>query len=977
MNEGIANGPVCGLTRPPLPPKPRASNRSRKQREREVPDVDWERSLQHFAAAVSDDLDDLHARFLQENELTFAGWKRLWTDARMSAAFHVEFWESSPTNTHKTILQQTLDALVCCIEERDGVFESAADVGALISRVFALYCAYTVQLGNPKHKIDVDPQSWTALLTINFAMCGAGSSLFPTAAREVRAMMHRLVVEENALLRCLQGFGPSVRVRNRVLRVQTAGVAGAGQDVSLSAASGHEEDAPVKKTTMEQLKALNDRYQELMSRSRSAAAATSAGLSGRRSKPTLSASLTSSTQEAGNGGHDLDRALAEYVEYKANEEVRRRDRIVRAVVARKYDKSRNILEQTSSDGRSNGLDRSDRSSVASVPLSPMAAPASITRDRSGSEDFLAELESELHADISSEQVDPATTKQAARTNQTSILSEISEADSDALADLERELEQSVGAGLSQNGRKTNPKKSSSPARRKRGRSPANTVSRVEPTTTLATRRTTAEKQSSAISEISEADSDAFADLERELGHSVELVSSQKVPEQPSPPPQNRKRGRDFAAPGIVPRKAARTASSTQKPARPTPKRARSDSVASTMSWAAASMADSDGLAEIQAELDAIPTLAGPLETAPVNPSRGRKTQQRSSDGIVHPATKSKAKTRVKQPTGQFSARGQKRKPQAVDVDDRLNHQVQSTHQRPERRTNEPSTVDEVLLRRSSRLSSVASEADSNALEELERELNATAATLGAAPSLSAPAPVKATPQKRNAPVKRSTRNITKKQRPNETHISIGKQRASKSNPKAPQESSRMSFVSSDNESDGLTELVAELDTVATQTSTTVKQMRPDRSSTSGKKATVSALSHRVLEPAVPAGLRRSARLSSVASDTESDGLEDLMAELDSTPAASKLPTTRPRVTRKQQTRKSKSSQAKEGPNTRKPRALPAPTKQKRVAMRKASTSQAVAAPVSSRRSTRSSSAAFDTDSDGLAELEAELQAGPT
>ncbi|KAI9987261.1 hypothetical protein PInf_023234 [Phytophthora infestans] len=301
---------AIGPTSPPLPIKPRATNRSRKQREREVPDVEWERSLQHFAAAVSDDFDDLHARFLQESEITFASWKRLWADARMSAAFHVEFWDSSPTNTHKTILQQALDALVCCIEEHNGAFESTADVAVLVSRVFALYCAYSVQLGDPKHKIDVDPQSWKALLTVNFVMC------------------------DNAT----------------------------------------EEDAP----------------------------------------------------------------------YKANEEARRSDRIVRAAGAREYDGSRSILEQIGSehDEHSNDLDLSDRDSVMSVPSSPTArAVVSIPRERGSSEDFMAELESELHADVLSEQVelDPA-----ARNKQTSALSEVSEADSDGLADLEQELEENVG-----------------------------------------------------------------------------------------------------------------------------------------------------------------------------------------------------------------------------------------------------------------------------------------------------------------------------------------------------------------------------------------------------------------------------------------------------------------------------------------------------------------------------------------------------
>ncbi|KAF4030866.1 Soluble NSF attachment domain-containing proteinc SNAP43 [Phytophthora infestans] len=956
---------AIGPTSPPLPIKPRATNRSRKQREREVPDVEWERSLQHFAAAVSDDFDDLHARFLQESEITFASWKRLWADARMSAAFHVEFWDSSPTNTHKTILQQALDALVCCIEEHNGAFESTADVAVLVSRVFALYCAYSVQLGDPKHKIDVDPQSWKALLTVNFVMCGARASLFPLATREVRALMHRLIVEEDAFLRCLQGFGSSVRVRNRAIRVQTAQTLGAGQIVLVPADNATEEDAPVEQNIVEQLKSFNNRYQELISRARPASV-TGAGLSGSRA----------------------------YVKYKANEEARRSDRIVRAAGAREYDGSRSILEQIGSkhDEHSNDLDLSDRDSVMSVPSSPTArAVVSIPRERGSSEDFMAELESELHADVLSEQVelDPA-----ARNKQTSALSEVSEADSDGLADLEQELEENVGVASLGNVRKTAPKKSSPPARRKRGRPPANTctVPHSEAATTLVPRRATAEKHSSANGEVSEAESVAFAKLERQVEQSMELVSSRLVTGRASIPPRRRWR-RGSAAPGIVPRKAGRTSSSTQKPAhtvtvenaRPTAKRARSDSMASTMpfadSWAVASTADSDGLAEIQAELDAIPTLAEALKTAPKNFSRGRKTHQRSSDATVQlPAAKPEVKSKVKLPTRQSSSRDPKRKLHAVDVvRDRQNPPGQSADQRTgrrttalsilsdssgvtaqsqaqvevsggrttSRRTHEPITPYESLRGGSSRLSSVASEAGSNVLEELERELNATAATLGVAPSHLATAQTKATPRKRKvnpSSAQQTTRNNAKMQRVNRMDTSTsanGEQRVSKSSPKASRGPSQRSSVSLDTESDGWAELMAELDTtVASQTATAVTHRRalPTKRLNTSSTRKQSPWSPKVLaphsapshsspppSPAATADLRRSARLSSLASDTESDGLEDLLAELESTPAASKPPvanTTQPRATRKLQTRAQgtlKAGQTKEGP---KPMHLP-------------------------------------------------------
>ncbi|KAE9110743.1 hypothetical protein PF007_g11749 [Phytophthora fragariae] len=490
MNGGVgaaspataaAAGPPPGHSRPPLPRRPPGPHRSLKQRERETPDVDWARALQHFAGCIRSDLDDLHRRFTEENVVSFAAWKRLWRDARMSAAFHVEFWESTPTATHKTIMQQALDGLVGCVDERGGEFEREGDVAALIARVFALYCAYSAQLGTPKLKIDADPQDWTALLSVNCVMRGVGATMFPTAAREARAMMHRLVVQENAFLRCLQGFGPSVRAPDRAGRRQGGGT-GTRQELPSVVSSAMEEDAPVQQSKLEQLKSLNDRYLEIMSRARSSgAAASSSGsrLGGRRGlpPPQLSGSLL---QEGGTDGKELIRSLTSYVEYKQKEEARRNDRVARAAAARE-DESRSMLEVIASeqDDSSNILDLSDRGSIMSAPLSPTAQSVASSRheprhrsDSDGSEAFLAELESELHADISSDQVAPLSTlapQNATTGRHSSVRSEISETDRDALADLERELEQSVDEVPSRAREEPVPAKSSSPARRKRGR----------------------------------------------------------------------------------------------------------------------------------------------------------------------------------------------------------------------------------------------------------------------------------------------------------------------------------------------------------------------------------------------------------------------------------------------------------------------------------------------------------------------------
>ncbi|CAI5742947.1 unnamed protein product [Peronospora destructor] len=476
------NEPNHGRFRPPLPHLSRHVNRTFKQHEQETCHVDGERSLQQFAAIVSDELNDLHTRFLHKirrNVVTFTAWKRLWRESRMSATFLVEFWESTPTKTHKTILQQTLDGLVLCIEKHGGEFVHAADIVALIGRVFAMYCAYSVQVGSPKHKIDVDPQAGTALLTINCVMSGTGAKLFPIAAREVRAMMHRLVGQENAFLRCLQGFGSIFRVKNHTLR---SGVV-ARHEISVVADNALEENAPIHQSKVEQLKTLNDRYQELMSRARAGPSVSSADarLGLRRVKPVASAPLLSASmhQKTGNDGQDLARALTLYMEFKANKEVRKYDRVARAAAACKND-SRTMLEL--SDNSSNILDLSDCGSVMSGPPSLIAASVasnrrgSNTRHNGGDSDtVLVELESELCADISSNYVAPTRAqspqKLARGPNEKlfSTFSEISEADSDALADLERELEQSVDVVSPQVHENAISKQVLSRARGKRGR----------------------------------------------------------------------------------------------------------------------------------------------------------------------------------------------------------------------------------------------------------------------------------------------------------------------------------------------------------------------------------------------------------------------------------------------------------------------------------------------------------------------------
>ncbi|GMF37312.1 unnamed protein product [Phytophthora lilii] len=358
----------------------------------------------------------------------------------------------------------------------------------------------------------------------------------------------------------------------------------------------------------------------MLMRARSAGQLTtgSGARSGSRRGPSSSLLSASPSQEPGNDGQELARSLTSYLEYKAHEETRRNDRVARAVTARE-DETRSLLALSSSEreGRSNILHLSDHASIASVPASPVAKSVTSSRqgslqrrDSSDSGAFLAELESELYADVSSSNIDSTSTRQLVSDRlgkHDSLFSEISEADSDALANLERELERSVEVAPTTT-RQT--KASSKTTAHRAGAQDPPTAGIVpkEPSRTAqdsapkpaAVTRTKSSRQASkrARSEISEADSDALADLERELEQGVELISSQTRQETTSakvPTPARRKTP-------TASKKPSRTAQdSAPKPAAVT--RTKRSRQASKRARSEISEADSDALADLERELE--------------------------------------------------------------------------------------------------------------------------------------------------------------------------------------------------------------------------------------------------------------------------------------------------------------------------------------------------------------------------------------
>ncbi|KAI9907488.1 hypothetical protein PsorP6_016675 [Peronosclerospora sorghi] len=870
---GNVDGPGRNASKPLLPHRLRRPNRTLKQRERDVPDVDWEHSLQHFASAVSHDLDELNSRFVHEHDLTFSAWKRLWNDMRMSAAFHVEFWESTPTNTHKTILQQAVGGLVGCIEERDGEFDTSADIALLIGRVFAMFCAYSVQLSSPKLKFDVDPQAWTALLSVNCVMTGVGAKFYPLAARQVRAMMHQLIVQENAFAYCLQGFGPNVRSTDASSKAKPVN----GQDNSIVEGTATEKTVVVDRNSLERLKTLNDRYEEVMSRAR-IGLSVNKELSSRQAKPIMSTSC-SLPSETGKDRRPLAHALMSYMEYKANEETRKCDRIVRAATVREQE-ARNMLTVTRKD--CNILKASDCGS--------------------------------------------GNTKKWVKGYNGKDSSETSEADIGLLADLERELEQSVS---------------------------------------ILSSRTQARKTA--------------------------------IPQKTVP---RRKRGRNSLA------VSAAKHVSVECTVTPT-KRARSDSVSSRLSlkdsWAVSSTVDNDALAALQAELDVAPAVSHPRNSVNAQQSCIEVESSTANCSITHVKAKPTSrrdgncaresrKTPIQPPTTRLRAlsvhSGSSELLAQLQAD--LDRTAESAPSAPGRLT---------------RSCSVASQSQCSASEVLEKEESEHVAINEAvSPPLRLVFTKTGTSKRGKActdgdaqPHKRTTRSSARLRldglavsavlQTATTQTEDTKQQDDRSVPVLRQEFSSVSSTSSDTESDGLAELVAELNT--TNKVQRLSQLHPESLSvkrvcprSTGQKRSAAPVNTGTSHPdqfcSVAAPFEETAKsftqLSSVASDSKSDGLDDMMAELERDPGVGFTATNIKKPRKKQSNRgqivKLRQNQAKAGPKASR-------------SARQSVVSDVPTKPINSRRSgnlrcsrrsTRSSSVALESDSDGLAELEAELRA---
>jgi hypothetical protein len=82
---------------------------------------------------------------------------------------------------------------------------AAVHVASVVGHVFALYCAFSVQVSEPKIRITVDPSTWHSLTQLSELLTRRLVVSESRAAREALAMLRRLEHEDKAFLLCLGG----------------------------------------------------------------------------------------------------------------------------------------------------------------------------------------------------------------------------------------------------------------------------------------------------------------------------------------------------------------------------------------------------------------------------------------------------------------------------------------------------------------------------------------------------------------------------------------------------------------------------------------------------------------------------------------------------------------------------------------------------------------------------------------------------
>lgn len=727
-----------------------------------------------------------------------------------------------------------------------------------------------------------------------------------------------------------------------------------------------------------------------------------------RDTPALSANKRS-IQEGDYDDNRLPMALKSYIEHIANRKTHKVDDVVvHAAAARKYNDMRRTSEQAYSER--DGIKHQCDAIVAYKPRRSMVKPSSSIQPNWGrSDDFMAQLEFELRNDIYNEQVETET-ELVIRDKNESLFSRVdSDRNSKLVAVRERPLEQIIGAVPSWSGRPSG----SADVLNLHGRKRVSADEVFQTLVNTVAPRRLAVEQGSYKQVNSEADSGTSANLQKEqdLNNDLALFGIESTVSESAMPLCRGKRRRDTATIGISQKKVARTALLKQNSAHidKLPDCMSAESEVNLQSILESSLVGSTAnnsyhkVDQTEGSLDATPllTLAQcPIALIPNETKLTRRTSSRGESQLSNVFDAPVPHCLPYQPVENKVAHSNKLTTQlkgnvGVSTSVLIKRRLKTS-------ACKKSPASNIKTRKSSQLNSEVSESDGDALKELERELNETAAALGAAQSIN----TSLAQEVKYLPAHISNAN---KQRLNimgtpstadaglmSTSKIASKQRARKLYPMSPQTPPQVSSILSDHASDGFEDFATELKQA--QKYSAVKR-KPNlsskrrssrlhnRSAVTKVMPSVSAPLRLVVPttPIVSIGARHSARSSSVASDSESDDLKKLIAELDNCratfqPSGLRIAKVKAqlRTARRHQTQtvhdKVKQPQKKKTQKTKRPSRAQQPHTKLKSARPSTHLSGAPMNPPSPRLS---ASTAFESDSDGLIHLNAELLAGLT
>ncbi|KAH9114908.1 hypothetical protein AeMF1_011012 [Aphanomyces euteiches] len=164
---------------------------------------------EEFAEIYRSKMQKLTDDFVDEEMKNFRVFKRLWSQHRLSALYHIEFGNITRHEILYVMLRECLGSLVQAIaltswstSQSSGT--QVATMWYIVARIFALYCTYECQIGRIKQKILLDLSSSIQLALLP-SLALEWQVSHAQVTREAMTMLSRLD-DQNAFCKCLKGY---------------------------------------------------------------------------------------------------------------------------------------------------------------------------------------------------------------------------------------------------------------------------------------------------------------------------------------------------------------------------------------------------------------------------------------------------------------------------------------------------------------------------------------------------------------------------------------------------------------------------------------------------------------------------------------------------------------------------------------------------------------------------------------------------